>query len=61
MKDRYRLNIPKLNILSDDQLEFLHLSTLEALRRTGVGVKEPKALGDSIKDKLREIVELRNK
>ncbi len=44
MKDKYRLNIPRLNILNDDQLELLHLSTLEVLRRTGVEVKEPKAL-----------------
>lgn len=44
MKDRYRLNIPRLNILTDDQLEQLHLSTLELLRRTGVDVKEAKAL-----------------
>lgn len=44
MKDKYRLNIPRLNILNDDQLELLHLSTLEVLRRTGVEVKEPQAL-----------------
>lgn len=44
MKDKFRLNIPRLNILSDDKLELLHLSTLEVLRRTGVDVKEPDAL-----------------
>ncbi|MBN1222533.1 MAG: trimethylamine methyltransferase family protein, partial [Candidatus Aminicenantes bacterium] len=44
MKDKYRLNIPRLNVLSEDQLELLHLSTLEVLRRTGVDVLEPKAL-----------------
>jgi trimethylamine--corrinoid protein Co-methyltransferase len=44
MKDKYRINIPRLNILNDEQLEQLHLSTLEVLRRTGVDVKEPKAL-----------------
>lgn len=44
MKDKYRLNIPRLNILSQDKLELLHLSTLEVLRRTGVVVKEPKAI-----------------
>jgi trimethylamine--corrinoid protein Co-methyltransferase len=44
MKDKYRLNIPRLNILNDDQLERLHMSTLEVLRRTGVDVKEAKAL-----------------
>lgn len=44
MKDKYRLNIPRLNILSRDKLELIHLSTLEVLRRTGVAVKEPKAV-----------------
>jgi len=44
MKDKYRLNIPRLNILNEDQLELLHLSTLEVLRRTGIDVKEPGAL-----------------
>ncbi|UCC38582.1 MAG: trimethylamine methyltransferase family protein [Candidatus Aminicenantes bacterium] len=44
MKDKYRLNIPRLNILSKDELELIHLSTLEILRRTGVAVKEPKAV-----------------
>lgn len=44
MEDKYRLNIPRLNILSRDKLERIHLSTLEVLRRTGVAVKEPKAL-----------------
>ena len=44
MKDKYRLNIPRLNILSREKLELIHLSTLEVLRRTGVAVKEPKAV-----------------
>jgi len=44
MKDKYKLNIPRLNILSRDKLELIHLSTLEVLRRTGLAVKEPKAI-----------------
>jgi len=44
MENKYRLNIPRLNILSRDKLESIHLSTLEVLRRTGVAVKEPKAV-----------------
>jgi len=38
MKDKYRLNIPRLNILSRDKLEVIHLSTLEDFRRTGLAV-----------------------
>ena len=44
MKDKYRLNIPRFNVLSKDKLELIHLSTLEVLRRTGIRVKEPKAI-----------------
>jgi len=44
MKDKYRLNIPRLHVLSRDQLELIHQSTLEVLRRTGVAVKEPEAV-----------------
>ncbi len=44
MDDKYRLNIPRLNILNKDQLELIHLSTLEVLRRTGVQVIEPAAI-----------------
>jgi trimethylamine--corrinoid protein Co-methyltransferase len=44
MHDKFRLNIPRLEILSRDQIERLHLSTLEVLRRTGVVVKEAQAL-----------------
>jgi len=44
MNDKYRLRIPRLRILSEDDLELIHLSTLEVLRRTGIAVKEPKAI-----------------
>lgn len=44
MRDKYTLNIPRLNILSRDKIERLHLSCLEILRRTGVAVKETKAI-----------------
>ena len=44
MKDKYRLRIPRLVVLSKDELELIHLSTLEVLRRTGIAVKEPKAV-----------------
>lgn len=44
MRDKHRLNIPRLNILTQDKLELIHLATLEVLRRTGVAVKEPRAL-----------------
>ena len=44
MKDKFRLNIPRLNIISEDQRELIHLSSLEVLRRTGVDVKEPQAV-----------------
>jgi len=44
MENKYRLNIPRLNVLSKDKLETIHLSTLEVLKRTGVAVKEPKAV-----------------
>jgi len=44
MNDKFRLNIPRLNILSEDQRELIHLSSLEVLRRTGVAVKEPEAV-----------------
>ena len=32
---------PQFRVLSDDQLEEIHLATLEVLRRTGVVIKEP--------------------
>jgi trimethylamine:corrinoid methyltransferase-like protein len=41
MGEKYRLNIPRLNVLSREKLELIHHSTLEVLRRTGVAVKEP--------------------
>jgi len=44
MQDKYKLNIPRHEVLSKDKLELLHLSTLEILRRTGVDVKESKAV-----------------
>ena len=44
MGEKYRLNIPRLNVLSREKLELIHHSTLEVLRRTGVAVKEPEAL-----------------
>jgi len=44
MKDKHRLNIPRFHTISQDKIELLHLSTLEVMRRTGVAVKEPKAL-----------------
>ena len=44
MNDKYRLGIPRLKVLSDGDIERIHLSTLEVLRRTGISVKEPKAI-----------------
>jgi trimethylamine--corrinoid protein Co-methyltransferase len=44
MNDKYRLRIPRLKVLSNDELERIHLATLEVLRRTGIAVKEPKAV-----------------
>ncbi len=44
MNDKHRLKIPRLKILSDNDLELIHLSTLEVLRRTGIAVKESKAV-----------------
>jgi trimethylamine--corrinoid protein Co-methyltransferase len=44
MDDKYRLNIPRVSILSKEKLELIHLSTLEVLRRTGVQVDEPSAV-----------------
>jgi trimethylamine--corrinoid protein Co-methyltransferase len=44
MDDKYRLNIPRLNILSREKLDLIHHSTLEILRRTGVQVDEPSAV-----------------
>jgi len=42
--DKYRLNVPRFHVLSEGDCELIHLSTLEVLRRTGVDVKEAKAL-----------------
>ena len=44
MKDKYRLNVPRFQVLSQDKCELIHLSTLEVLRRTGVAVKEARAI-----------------
>ena len=44
MNDKYRLGIPRLKVLSDGDIERIHLSTLEVLRRTGIAVKEPNAV-----------------
>jgi trimethylamine--corrinoid protein Co-methyltransferase len=44
MDDKYRLNIPRLNLLSQERCEIIHLSTLDVLRRTGVDVKDPTAV-----------------
>lgn len=44
MNDKYRLRIPRLEVLSGDDLELIHLSTVEVLRRTGIAVKELKAV-----------------
>ena len=44
MNDKYRLNVSRFNVLSEEKCELIHLSTLEVLRRTGVAVKEPTAI-----------------
>ncbi|MBN1223955.1 MAG: trimethylamine methyltransferase family protein [Candidatus Aminicenantes bacterium] len=38
------INIPRLRVLSEDHTERIHLSSLEVLRRTGVDVKDEKAV-----------------
>lgn len=45
MENKYRLNIPRLNLLSEQKCEKIHCATLEVLRRTGVSVKDPEAVG----------------
>jgi len=44
LKDKFRLNVPRFHVLSEEDTELIHLSTLEVLRRTGVAVKEKNAL-----------------
>jgi trimethylamine--corrinoid protein Co-methyltransferase len=44
LKNKFRLNVPRFHVLSEDNCELIHLSTLEVLRRTGVAVKEATAL-----------------
>jgi trimethylamine--corrinoid protein Co-methyltransferase len=42
MRSNFKVQLtPHFRVLSDDQIEELHLATLEVLRRTGVAVKEP--------------------
>ena len=42
IRSNYQVNMtPQFRVLSDDQLEEIHLATLEVLRRTGVVIKEP--------------------
>jgi trimethylamine--corrinoid protein Co-methyltransferase len=45
MDERFRIRIPRLRVLTDDKRELIHLSTLEVMRRTGISVKDEKALG----------------
>ncbi len=45
MKSNYNVHFtPQFRVLSDDQMEELHLATLEVLRRTGVVVYEPEGV-----------------
>jgi trimethylamine--corrinoid protein Co-methyltransferase len=45
-RSNYTVNVtPRFRILSDDQIEELHQATLEVMRRTGVDVQEPAAIG----------------
>lgn len=44
MDDKFRLNIPRYSLLTEEKREFIHLATLEVLRRTGLSVKDKKAL-----------------
>jgi len=42
IRSNFKVNMtPQFRVLSDDQIEEIHLATLEVLRRTGVVVKEP--------------------
>ena len=42
IRSNFQVNMtPQFRVLSDDQLEEIHLATLEVLRRTGVAIKEP--------------------
>jgi trimethylamine--corrinoid protein Co-methyltransferase len=44
-RSNYTVNAtPRFQVLSDDQIEELHLATLEVMRRTGVQVDEPAAI-----------------
>ncbi len=45
MRSNYNVHMtPQFRVLSDDQLEELHLATLEVLRRTGVVILEPEGV-----------------
>ena len=42
MRSNFKVQLtPEFRVLSDDQIEEIHLATLEVLRRTGTIVKEP--------------------
>lgn len=44
-RSNYTVNVtPRFRVLSEDQIEELHLATLEIMRRTGVRVDEPAAI-----------------
>jgi trimethylamine--corrinoid protein Co-methyltransferase len=46
MRSNYKANVtPQFRVLSDDQLEEIHLASLEVLRRTGVDVLDEEARG----------------
>ncbi len=44
MDDKFRLNIPRYSLLTDEKKELIHLSTLEVLRKTGIAVKDEKTI-----------------
>jgi trimethylamine--corrinoid protein Co-methyltransferase len=45
IRSNYSVNVtPQFRVLSDAQIQEIHLATLEVLRRTGVVVKEPEGL-----------------
>ena len=45
IRSNYKAQLtPRFRVLSDDQIEEIHLATLEVLRRTGIVVKEPAGL-----------------
>ena len=44
MEERQRLRIPRLHFLSREKIEKIHGASLDVLKRTGILVKDPKAL-----------------